>query len=264
MWTRALAPTKKAQPLRVPHARQCGKRWPSSQDENIVKRKAANAAKRTALSEPVTIDVTIETPRGSRNKIKYEPTKKMYSLSKILPEGMVFPYDFGFVPRTKADDGDPLDVLVLTDEPLFPGCLVECRLIGVIELTQKEADATERNDRLIAVAQASLLYADVKNLVGLNEVVLKQVEEFFVNYQKVRQYKGDYSRPARTRPGGRAFTPEPSKKTLKRSQVRLPLKIPKSLDIPRRHVGPMAVGYPAGLGPEFPTAADQFRTPLCK
>jgi inorganic pyrophosphatase len=155
----------------------------------VMKRKTAAAAKRAAASKPLAISVTIETPRGSRNKIKYEPAKKMYSLSKILPEGMVFPYDFGFVPGTKAEDGDPLDVLVLTDEPLFPGCLVDSRLIGVIELTQEEGGKKERNDRLIAVAQASLLYADVKDLAGLNGVVLKQVEEFFVNYQRVRNIK---------------------------------------------------------------------------
>jgi inorganic pyrophosphatase len=154
-----------------------------------MKRKTPGTAKLGAGSKPVTINVTIETPRGSRNKLKYEPAKKMYSLSKILPEGMVFPYDFGFVPGTKAQDGDPLDVLVLTDEPLFPGCLVACTLVGVIELTQEESGSRERNDRLIAVAQASLLYADVKDLSGLNRVVLKQVEEFFVNYQKVRNIK---------------------------------------------------------------------------
>ena len=96
----------------------------------VMKRNTAAAAKRAASSKPLAISVTIETPRGSRNKIEYEPAKKMYSLSKILPEGMVFPYDFGFVPGTKAEDGDPLDVLVLTDEPLFPGCLVDSRLIG--------------------------------------------------------------------------------------------------------------------------------------
>src|SRR5438477_8993103 len=150
-----------------------------------MKRKTADAPKRAAASKLLTVTVTIETPRGSRNKFKYEPAKKLYSLSKILPEGMVFPYDFGFVPGTKAEDGDPLDVLVLTDEPLFPGCLVECRLIGVFELEQEEAGKRERNDRLIAVTQASLLYSDVKDVAGLNGVVLKQVEEFFVNYQRV-------------------------------------------------------------------------------
>src|SRR5436190_4741911 len=138
-----------------------------------------------ARSSPVQVSVIIETPKGSRNKLKYDSARRMYKLSKVMPEGMVFPYDFGFVEGTRAEDGDPLDVLVLTDEPLFPGCLVDCRVIGVIELMQKEAGKKERNDRLIAVAQSSLLYADVQDLGGLNGVMLKQVEEFFVNYQRV-------------------------------------------------------------------------------
>ena len=79
------------------------------------------------------IEVVIETPKGSRNKFKYDPTTRRLKLSKVLPEGMVFPYDFGFVPATKGPDGDPIDVLVLLDEPTFPGCLVECRLIGILE-----------------------------------------------------------------------------------------------------------------------------------
>ena len=91
-----------------------------------MKRKTAEAGKWNAVSRSAAITVTIETPRGSPNKLKYEPAKKMYSLSKILPEGMVFRYDFGFAPGTKAADGDPLDVLVLTDEPLFPG--LPCRM----------------------------------------------------------------------------------------------------------------------------------------
>lgn len=99
---------------------------------------------------------------------------------------MVFPYDFGFVPSTKADDGDPLDVLVLTDEALFPGCMVECKLIGVIEAEQKEEGEQNRNDRVIAVATQSLLYAELDSLDELNPVVLKQIEAFFVNYQRVR------------------------------------------------------------------------------
>jgi inorganic pyrophosphatase len=113
----------------------------------------------------------------------------MYKLSKVMPEGMVFPYDFGYIPATKADDGDPLDVLVLTDEPLFPGCLVECNLIGVIEAEQEEEGEKNRNDRLIAVAKHSLLYSKINTLDELNEVVLKQIKDFFVNYQRVRDVK---------------------------------------------------------------------------
>src|SRR5437763_6775127 len=113
------------------------------------------------IKDGETVQVVIETPRGNRNKFKYDPESGFFKLSKILPEGMVFPYDFGFVPSTKGEDGDPLDVLVLTDDPLFPGCLVDCVMIGVIEAEQEEDGETQRNDRLIAVAQASLLYAEV-------------------------------------------------------------------------------------------------------
>ena len=75
----------------------------------------------------------IETPKGSRNKYAFDPAQEIFSLRKILPAGMAFPYDFGFLPRTLAADGDPIDVLVLMDEPAFPGCLICSRLIGVIE-----------------------------------------------------------------------------------------------------------------------------------
>src|SRR5262245_38550602 len=88
-----------------------------------------------------------------------------------MPEGMVFPYDFGFAPATKAEDGGPLDILVLTDEPLFPGCLVDCILIGVIEVEQQTDGAMKRNDRLIAVARATVLYSEVKQLADLNPTV---------------------------------------------------------------------------------------------
>jgi len=132
------------------------------------------------------VEVVIETPKGSRNKYAYDPTKKAFKLSKVLAEGMMFPYDFGFVPSTKAADGDPLDVLVLMDEPTFPGCMLDCGLIGVMEAEQEEEGKMVRNDRLIAVATQSLRYADVKHVRDLNDTVLKQIEAFFVNYQKLR------------------------------------------------------------------------------
>src|SRR4051794_11635650 len=78
-------------------------------------------------------NIVIETPKGSHNKYKYEPKLGAMVLSTVLPEGMAFPYDFGFLPDTKGEDGDPLDVLLLMDEPAFPGCIVQARFIGVIE-----------------------------------------------------------------------------------------------------------------------------------
>jgi len=140
-------------------------------------------------SDRAQLQVIIETSKGSRNKFKYDPTNESFKLSKVMPEGMVFPYDFGYVPATKAEDGDPLDVLVLTDEPLFPGCVVDCKLIGVLRAEQEENGEKERNDRLIAVASASLLYSGLSTLEDLNPVVLQQIEDFFVNYQRVRDVK---------------------------------------------------------------------------
>src|SRR5437016_13619777 len=75
------------------------------------------------------VRVVIETPKGSRNKYKFEPKLCSFVLSKVLPDGMVFPFDFGFIPSTSAEDGDPLDVLLLMDDPAFPGCVIESELI---------------------------------------------------------------------------------------------------------------------------------------
>lgn len=77
--------------------------------------------------------VIVETPKGSRNKFAYDPELRIFALKKVLPAGMTFPYEFGFIPQTKAGDGDPIDVLLLMDEPAYPGIAVQARLIGVIE-----------------------------------------------------------------------------------------------------------------------------------
>ncbi len=82
--------------------------------------------------------VVIETPRRSRNKYSYDPECDCMQLSTVLPEGMVFPYDFGFIPSTLGEDGDPLDILILMDEPVLPGCVIRARLVGAIEAKQKE------------------------------------------------------------------------------------------------------------------------------
>src|SRR5712675_3552732 len=128
------------------------------------------------------IRVVIETPKGSRNKFAFDPDEKAFVLKKVLPAGMVFPYDFGFVPSTVADDGDPVDVLVLMDEPAFPGCLVKCRLIGVIEGEQGEKKSMERNDRIVAIENANHSFADVRHVNDLGKDFVRELEDFFVNY----------------------------------------------------------------------------------
>src|SRR5215212_1303855 len=115
------------------------------------------------------LNVIIETPKGSRNKFNYEEEHHLFKLGGVLPAGAVFPFDFGFIPSTLGGDGDPLDVLLLMDEPAFPGCLVPARLIAVIEAEQTERDGeTTRNDRLIAVAADSHTHGDVRSLSDLS------------------------------------------------------------------------------------------------
>lgn len=129
--------------------------------------------------------VVIETPKGSRNKFAFNPDEHIFELKKVLPAGMTFPYDFGFVPLTEADDGDPVDVLVLMDEPAFPGCVLSCRPIGVIEGEQGDKKNAERNDRIVAVEQDAHSWADIKTLEDLGKQFCKELEEFFVNYHKL-------------------------------------------------------------------------------
>ena len=132
------------------------------------------------------VHIVIDTPRGSRNKLKWEEKLGVLKLSHILPAGAVFPFDFGFVPGTRGADGDALDVLVLTDEPLVPLCLVQARLIGVIEAEQTQDGETFRNDRMLAVTTKSHLYAEVRELDSLPPKLVDEVEQFFINYNKMR------------------------------------------------------------------------------
>src|ERR1700744_1254866 len=113
------------------------------------------------------LQVIIETPAGSRNKFAYDPDQGIFALKKVLPAGMVFPYDFGFLPQTIAPDGDPIDVLLLMDEPAFPGIAVKARLIGVIEGEQVAGKERIRNDRLVAVAEVTHMYANIRKLKDL-------------------------------------------------------------------------------------------------
>src|SRR5947209_13977601 len=128
----------------------------------------------------------IETPRHGRNKFNYDPDSGLFELAALLPEGMLFPFDFGFIPSTLGQDGDPLDVMVLMDEPAHVGCLVELRILGVIEAEQTEDGETVRNDRLIAAAVHSYSYEDVTSIGQLSKSLLSQVEQFFANYNSQR------------------------------------------------------------------------------
>ncbi|MDB5283164.1 MAG: inorganic diphosphatase [Bacteroidota bacterium] len=132
------------------------------------------------------IYAVIETPQGSRNKYNYNTKYGFYELDKILPAGTCFPADFGFIPHTMAEDGDPLDVLVIMDIRSFTGCLVECRVIGVMEATQREKGGKkERNDRIIAVSTASIDHSGLNHVNELNSNFVKELTHFFEYYNSM-------------------------------------------------------------------------------
>jgi inorganic pyrophosphatase len=132
------------------------------------------------------IEVIVETPQGSRNKLKFDPQSGRFRLSHVLPAGMAFPFDFGFVPETRAEDGDPLDVLVLTDAPLPVGCALDVRLVGVLEVEQREEDgAVVRNDRLIGVAAESTTHRKTQDLRDISPTLLDEIEAFFHQYNQL-------------------------------------------------------------------------------
>ena len=156
------------------------------------------------------LNVIVDTPKGSRNKFKYDQEKGLFKLSGVLPLGASFPFDFGYIPSTKGEDGDHLDVLILMDEPAFTGCLVPARLIGVIEAQQTEDGKTVRNDRLIAVASDSRNHSHVRFLGNLNDNALYEIEHFFISYNEAKGKQFEILR----RSG-----PERAKKIIRGAQV---------------------------------------------
>lgn len=138
------------------------------------------------------LNVVIETPKGSQCKFDFDKTLQTFRLNKTLPAGMTFPFDYGFVPGTRGGDGDPLDVVVLCDQPLFPGCVVPCRLLGVIEARQRsKGKRAERNDRLVAVSALSVMYADIKSVSDLNKDLVAEIGRFFEEYDRHEGKKFD-------------------------------------------------------------------------
>src|SRR5262245_14669451 len=137
------------------------------------------------------LNVVVDTPKGSRNKYKFDEQQGQWRLSKVLPQGLSFPYDFGFLPSTRGEDGDPLDVLLLMDEPAFPGCVVPARLIGILEAEQTEDGKTVRNDRLVAVVETPYNPAEFHSLEEVSRQRLDEIEHFFVSYNEMegRQFK---------------------------------------------------------------------------
>jgi inorganic pyrophosphatase len=127
------------------------------------------------------VHVVVETPRGSAAKLEFDPELQAFTLSKALILGLTYPYDWGFVPSTKGEDGDPIDVLVLHDAATAPGLVLKCKVIGVLEVLQREKGKKDlRNDRLIAVPRDSHREHADKDARDLPKPVRKEIEKFFV------------------------------------------------------------------------------------
>jgi len=132
----------------------------------------------------VVIDVIIETPKGSAEKYSFDPQTNFFKLVKLLPMGMFFPYDFGFIPNTTGEDGDPLDILVISEFKSFPGCMISCKIIGAIKAAQTGKKGKIRNDRFIGIPVQSRLFESIKDVEDLPGKLMREIQDFFYDYNK--------------------------------------------------------------------------------
>ena len=131
------------------------------------------------------VTVVIETPRHSIGKYNYDEEKNCYRLKKILPLGIVFPYDFGLIRGTRGEDGDPVDAVVITETNTYPGVEMQCRVIGALLAKQtRQGKETIRNDRFFFIPDESIAYAHITDIKDFSRKHNQQLQDFFINYNK--------------------------------------------------------------------------------
>jgi inorganic pyrophosphatase len=136
-----------------------------------------------AQPEPGVLNVLIEIPAGSKNKYEFDKDLNAFALDRVLYSSVQYPYDYGFIPNTLADDGDPLDGMVLMDQPTFPGCVIPARPIGMLEMI----DGGDRDEKLICVPVKDPRYAEVKSLENVANHRLEEIAEFFRSYKNLEK-----------------------------------------------------------------------------
>ncbi len=136
-----------------------------------------------AQPKPGLINVLIEITAGSKNKYEYDKDLQAFALDRVLYSSVQYPYDYGFVPNTLADDGDPLDGMVLMEEPTFPGCVIQARPIGMLEMI----DGGDRDEKILCVPDKDPRYAQVKSLKDLAPHRLDEIAEFFKTYKNLEK-----------------------------------------------------------------------------
>jgi inorganic pyrophosphatase len=128
------------------------------------------------------LQVVVESPRGVGIKLKYEPRLGAFSVARALPLGLTYPFDWGFVPGTLGPDQDPVDALVIHDIGTFPGVVLPCRLLGVVEVSQRsEEGGRQRNDRIIAMPIWHDRLGEFERATQLPARLRKEIEEFFLD-----------------------------------------------------------------------------------
>jgi len=128
---------------------------------------------------PETINVVVEIPEGSRNKYEYDKELGIFRLDRVLHSPIYYPGDYGFIPQTLAEDGDPLDVLILVVQPTFPGCLVVARPIGMLKMI----DDGLPDDKILAVPVGEPAYADIHSQTQIFPHTLRTISHFFETYK---------------------------------------------------------------------------------
>jgi inorganic pyrophosphatase len=138
-----------------------------------------NYAKLPTWADKSHVYAVVETPRGSRAKLEFDPKLGVFTLAKPLLVGLTYPYDWGFIPSTKAQDGDPLDVLIIHDAATYPGLVLKCKPIGVLEVVQSSNGKQERNDRVFVVPDRSPFEGDLRDIRDLPSRAVEELEKFF-------------------------------------------------------------------------------------
>jgi inorganic pyrophosphatase len=133
-------------------------------------------------SAPGVIYVVVEVPKGGHNKYEYSKSAGVIKLDRVLYSPLHYPGDYGFIPQTYYGDGDPLDVLVMMEEPTFPGCVIEARPIAMLKLL----DRGEHDDKILAVPSTDPHYEDYHDLPDLPKHYPKAVEHFFITYKHLQ------------------------------------------------------------------------------
>jgi inorganic pyrophosphatase len=128
------------------------------------------------------MDIIIETPKGSNLKYVWDKALRLFRIKKKLAEGLVFPFDFGFIPGTRGEDGGPLDIMVIAEFSTFPGCVMDCRVIGCIQAVQSTGNKKIRNDRYLAISEHSESFKKVNSIEQLPPQILTDIEQFLINY----------------------------------------------------------------------------------